>query len=46
MKCRSAIHPHPSNTKTSDNASAACCFRSSCFIRTENLVIAARNRRL
>src|SRR5271156_2277495 len=33
-------------TSTIDRATAACCLRSSCFIRTENLAIAARRRRL
>ena len=41
-----AIQPHPRMTKTSDSARAACCLRSSCFMRTENRVIAARSRRL
>ncbi len=46
MKCRRAIQPIPIRTNTMDNATAACCLRSSCFIRTENRVIAARSRRL
>lgn len=45
-KCSSAIQPTPIRTNTIDNASAACCLRSSCFIRTENRVIAAFNLRL
>jgi len=30
-----AIQPIPMRTKTIDSATAACCLRSSCFIRTE-----------
>src|ERR1700757_3569570 len=46
MTCSSAIQPMPISTKTHESATAACCLRSSCFIRTENLVIAAFNLRL
>ena len=46
MTCSSAIQPMPINTNTIDSATAACCLRSSCFIRTENRVIAAFSLRL
>ncbi|CNM26323.1 Uncharacterised protein [Mycobacterium tuberculosis] len=42
----SIIHPAAMATNTIDNASAAVCLRSSCFMRTENRVVAARSRRL
>ncbi|GAB4919273.1 hypothetical protein MAHJHV28_33530 [Mycobacterium avium subsp. hominissuis] len=40
------IHPEAMATSTMDSTSAAVCLRSSCFMRTEKRVVAARSRRL